>query len=283
MNCEETDRFLDAYLDGELELSQQLELEQHLSGCPECATALEERRQFRSFFIASAPAYKAPPELRTKVEAIMRQEPERPRSDEKRFAFWRQPWLYAAALLAIGLPIAWMVFYGNRERRLAAQAVSDYTRALFVDHLCDVVSPDPQVVKPWLTAKLNFSPPVVDLSGSGYQMRGGRVDIVQNRRVATLVYKRNKDIVTLFMWPATRHRFTDSNQFINGLSICTWNDSKLNYIVVSTLGESQLDEFVRLFREKNSESQGQNSGSKAPASGVHPRETKTDPAQPLGW
>jgi anti-sigma factor RsiW len=250
MNCEEAIRLLDAFLDGELELSRQLELEQHLSGCPECQAALEDRRQFRSFFVASAPMYTAPPELRAKIEAITREVPSRPNIPEKRFTLWRQPWVYAAALLAIGLPIAWLVFYPNKEKRLAAQAVSDYTRALFVDHLCDIVSPDPQVVKPWLAAKLNFSPAVVDLPGSGFQMRGGRVDIVQNRRVAALVYRHNKDVVTLFMWPETRHRFVGSNQFINGLSICTWYDANLNFIAISTLGDDALDDFVKLFREK---------------------------------
>ena len=252
MNCKEAERFLDAYLDGELELSQQLELEKHLSGCPECRAALQEGREFRAFFLAAAPTYKAPPELREKVLAITREEPAEAKPQARWFPLWRRPWVYAAALLAIAVPIAWMIFYPNRERRLAAQAVSDYTRALFVDHLCDIVSLDPQVVKSYLTAKLNFAPPVVDLASAGYQMRGGRIDIVQNRRVATLVYRRNKDIITLFMWPATRHRFTGSNQVVNGLRICTWNDANLNFIAVSTLSDAQLDQFVDLFRGANS-------------------------------
>jgi anti-sigma factor RsiW len=252
MSCDEAESLLDAYLDGELELTGKLELEQHLTRCPECQTALEQRREFRAFFAAAAPTYKAPRELREKILAITRQEAAQPKSAGRWPAFWRQPWLYAAALLAIGLLIVWMSFYGNRERRFAAQAVSDYTRALFVDHLCDIISQDPQVVKRWLTAKLNFSPPVVDLATSGYQMRGGRIDIIQNRRVATLIYRRNKDVITLFIWPATRHRFTGSDHVINGLQVCTWNDANLNCIAVSTLSDEELDDFAKLFREKMS-------------------------------
>jgi anti-sigma factor RsiW len=248
MNCDEAERFLDAYLDGELELSHQLELEKHLSGCPECEAALQERREFRDFFSAVAPSYKAPLELRQKILAITRKEPDAAKPKIRRLPWWRQPWLYAAALLAIGLPIGWKAFYGNREHRFAGQAVSDYLRALFVDHLCDVVSPDPQVVSSYLKAKLNFSPPVVDLASAGYQMRGGRIDLVENRRVATLIYRRNKDIITLFMWPATRHRFAGSNQAISGLTICTWNDVNLNFIAVSTLSDAELDQFIDGFR-----------------------------------
>ena len=249
MNCDDAKGFLDAYLDGELELSQQLELEQHLSGCPECQAVLKESREFRAFFTAAAPNFKAPPKLRDKVLAITREEPAPAKPKARQFPLWRRPWLYAAALLAIGLPIAWMVFYENREHRFARQAVSDYQRALFVEHLCDVVSPDPKVVSSYLSAKLNFSPPVVDLASAGYQMRGGRIDIVQNRQVATLVYRCNKDVINLFMWPATRDRFSGSDQVISGLRICTWNDVNLNFIAVSTSSDAELDRFTDLFRD----------------------------------
>jgi len=105
------------------------------------------------------------------------------------------------------------------------------------------------VVTSYLTAKLNFSPPIVDLASAGYQMRGGRIAIVQNRRVAALVYRRDKDVINLFMWPDTRHRFTASDQVISGLRICTWNAVNLNFIAVSTLSDAELDRFIDLFRD----------------------------------
>jgi anti-sigma factor RsiW len=241
MNCKEAEGFLDAYLDGELESSQKLELEQHLSLCSECRAALEQRRQFRSFFVANAPQYKAPEELRAKIATITRQ---------KKPTWWRLTLICAAALFAVGLVIAWTALYPDREKRLGDQAVSDYLRAASVDHLCDIVSPDPQVVQPWLSAKLNFSPPAVDLAGSGFQMRGGRIDIIQNRRVAALVYRGGNEVVTLFIWPETRRRFKGTDQVRNGISVCTWHAADFNFIAVSRLGETQLDDFVDRFREK---------------------------------
>ena len=250
MNCEEAELFLDAYVDGELELIPLLELEKHQSWCSECQAALQERRQFRAFFNSAAPSYRAPPELREKVLVIIRKEPAKAKIKVRRFPLWRQSWLYAAALLVIGLSMAWMVFYGNQEHRYAEQAVSEYQRALFADHLCDVVSSDPKVVDSYLTAKLNFSPPAVDLASAGYKMRGGRIDVVQNRRVATLVYQHDKELITVFTWPVTRHRFAGSNQAINGLTICTWSDVNLNFVAVSTLSDAQLDHFIDLFRDE---------------------------------
>src|ERR1700746_1630571 len=108
MNCDEAEGFLDAYLDGELELSEQLELEQHLSGCLECQAVLKERREFRAFFTAAAPSFKAPPELREKVLAITQEEPALAKPKVRQFPLRRRPWLYAAALLALGFSIGWI-------------------------------------------------------------------------------------------------------------------------------------------------------------------------------
>jgi anti-sigma factor RsiW len=42
MNCDEVRRMLDAYLDGELDLTRQLEVETHLPGCATCKDAAED-------------------------------------------------------------------------------------------------------------------------------------------------------------------------------------------------------------------------------------------------
>ncbi|MBV8100355.1 MAG: anti-sigma factor, partial [Verrucomicrobia bacterium] len=171
VNCEEADRFLDAYLDGELEPEKRAELEQHLASCPECKQKLDRLRRLREFFTASAPHYPAPPELKGKVLA---------RLDVTRrsnfIALVRRPWLYAAALLIVSLVLAWLKFSPNREEGIGDQAVANFKRAALLERVCDVVSPDPSVVKPWFTGKLDFSPPVV-LPGLNFQMRGGRLDV----------------------------------------------------------------------------------------------------------
>src|SRR5260221_2188379 len=196
MNCEEASQFLDAYLDHELEAGKRFELKQHLSRCPECRTLLEQQRQFIGLFAASAPYCKAPSELRARVLGRIAAESRRTTP----IPVVRQPWLYVAALLVFSLSLAWVILFPDRETSLIVQAVSDHSRAVLLELLCDVVSPDPAVVKQSLTAKLDFSPPVVGLPGTAFQMRGGRVDVIQDRKVAALVYRRNQDLVTLFAW-----------------------------------------------------------------------------------
>jgi anti-sigma factor RsiW len=246
MNCEVADQFLDAYLDREVEAGEQFELEQHLSGCPDCRTLLEQQRQFIGFFRANAPYYKAPAELGARVLGRIAAESRRTTP----IPVVHQPWLYVAALLVLSLFLAWVIVFPDRETSLIVQAVLDHSRAVLLERLYDVVSPDPAVVKRLLMAKLEFAPPVVDLSGTAFQMRGGRVDVIQDCKVAVLVYKRNEDLVTLFAWPATGRLLAAGDWSISGYRACSWNAANFNFVAVSTLSDHDLDEFTDQIRDR---------------------------------
>jgi anti-sigma factor (TIGR02949 family) len=246
MNCEEASQFLDAYLDHELEPGKQFELEQHLSRCPDCRTVLEEQLQFIGFFKANASNYKAPSELRARVLGRIAAESRRTTP----IPVVHQPWLYVAALLVLSLYLAWVILFPDRETSLIVQAVSDHSRAVVLERLCDIVSPDPAVVKQSLTAKLDFSPPVVGLPGTAFQMRGGRVDVIQDRKVAVLVYKQNEDLVTLFAWPAAGRLLAARDWSISGYRACAWNAANFNFVAVSTLSDHDLDDFTDQIREQ---------------------------------
>jgi anti-sigma factor RsiW len=160
------------------------------------------------------------------------------------------PWLYVAALLVLSLYLAWVILFPDRETSLIVQAVSDHSRAVLLERLCDIVSPDPAVVKQSLTAKLDFFPPVVGLPGTAFQMRGGRVDVIRNRKVAALVYRRNQDLVTLFAWRAADGLLAARDWSISGYRACAWNAANFNFVTVSTLSDHDLDDFTDQKREQ---------------------------------
>jgi len=243
MKCEEIHHFVDTYLDGELDFAQQVELEQHLANCPSCRSLLEERRAFRAFFVAAVSEYKAPPQLEAKVLAAIR-----PAPAKQKFSFWRQPWIYATAVVAISVCLALRILFPDAEKEFSRQAVLRHSLSLSTSHLVDVASPNPVVVKPWLTARLDFAPPLVGSPAAGYSLVGGRVDEIENRSVATLIYKQDNDVVSLFCWPPDKEQLSTSERSIDGYRVSTWSNAQCNYVLVSKLSHQAMHDFMDSFR-----------------------------------
>ena len=243
MKCEEAHHFIDIYLDGELDSARQSELEQHLATCPSCRALLEERQEFREFFVVAASDYKAPPQLEIKVLASLRQV----RAKES-VSLWRQPWVYAAAVLAISFCLAWRILFPDPEKEFSQQAVLLHSSSLSTSRLVDVASPNPVVVKPWLTARLDFAPPLVGSPAAGYSLVGGRVAVIENRSVATIVYKHDQDVVSLFCWPPEKEHLSTSERSIDGYRVSTWSNAQCNYVLVSKLSDRAMHDFMDSFR-----------------------------------
>jgi len=243
MNCEEANRHLDAYLDRELDVRWRLELDQHLSQCLSCQSLAQELEEFRFLFMASAQTFKAHPQLRANVLAAVRRERAKHSS-----AFLRQPWVYAAAVVVLSFFLALNILLPDAGGELSRQAVRRHFRSLVPDHPVDVASANPRVVKSWLTAKLDFAPPVVGSPASGYSLLGGRVDVIQNRWVAAVIYKHDNDVVTLFCWPPKKEHLSKRDNIVEGYHVSTWSNAECNYVLVSKLSDRKMDEFVDSFR-----------------------------------
>ena len=248
MNCDEARQFLDAYVDGELEITRQLELETHLAGCPDCQQAAEEIAKFSSFVRMEMEVYKAPRELRSKVRTSLRKE-----SEPKLAWFfeYRRPIAYAVAVTVLGFTLAtvWLTFSRSRDQDLIAEAISDHARSLMVSHLVDCRSSDWQTVRLWFNGKLDYSPPVVDLEQAGYPLVGGRIDILEKRPVAAIVYQRGKQIINVFVWPATTRKIDIDVRSERGYQFCGGNQAGLNYLCISEISGDDLEKFEDQFRE----------------------------------
>jgi mycothiol system anti-sigma-R factor len=272
VNCEEIKNLMDAYLDGELDLITSQKVEQHLRDCPKCEQAYEVETAMAHAISQAAPYYKAPPELRERIQSSLRNEigakatrngirgsqvMRTRKQPEARATLLGMPWNWLALAAAIALAAIVASSFLPRLRQpgadqlLATQLIASHVRSLMADHLTDVASSDQHTVKPWLDTKLDFAPPVVDLSSEGFPLIGGRLDYLDNRPVAALVYGRRKHFINLFVWPvASDEPKTPKTITRDGYQLLHWADLDFNYWAVSDVNLDDLQLFKQQFETR---------------------------------
>jgi anti-sigma factor RsiW len=257
VSCQLTQRFVPGYLDGELDLSRTIEMETHLQVCAECARELERLQGLRAAFQRGSLAYAAPEGLRERIQSSLRtstsaEAPERA-SAWRPFLLLR--WAGALAVLALFSVSAWqltaLLRAPSSDQRLAAEVLSGHVRSLEGNHLMDVASTDQHTVKPWFDGKLDFSPPVEDLASDDFPLVGGRLDYLEGRQVAALIYQRRKHFINVFVWPdAAGSSSTQTLEPRQGYNLMRWSRGGFQFWAVSDVSAQDLAEFVRLLEAR---------------------------------
>jgi anti-sigma factor RsiW len=224
-------------------------METHVAGCSTCNKAADAAIKFRRSIHMYKPVYKAPPELKATIRAVLRKES---KSECEWFIERRRPLFYAAVVVVLSLLCVsvWMAASHGKDQALIAQAISDLSRSLLSDRLLDVTSPDQHTVKLWFTGKLDYSLPVADLAEAGCKLLGGRLDILENRRVAAIVYRHQDYFINVFVWPAANREIDFEVRSVQGFSVCAWNKSEFNYLIVSELNQAGVEKFEDRLRDQ---------------------------------
>jgi len=247
MDCPNAQALLDGYLDGELDVSHNVDVKEHLQGCSRCSATFSDRQIIRTGLKNGSFYFKAPADLEKRIKQSLRQatKTEAP----TRWLSWS--WLrIAAPLAATALVILTLMpfFTGpSSDERLSQDVVASHIRSLMVSHLADVPSTNEHTVKPWFNGKLDFSPPVDDLAKQGFPLIGGRLDYLNNRPVAALVYQRDKHVINVFVWPSNKtSAAAEPIKPQHGYNVIRWTRSGMNFWAVSDLEQNQLTKFVEL-------------------------------------
>jgi anti-sigma factor RsiW len=249
---------IDAFVDGELDLAGQLEIEQRMEHNEALRQRVDALRALRETVREKADRHTAPAGLQERMTAMLgaarRESVAPPRTPKASPSGWAQvlgrwlawrPLVASTAfvgLLAVTLNVA--VLQSSKQDRLMDEAVARQVRSTVGQHLVDVASSDHHTVKPFLSQRLGFSPPVNDLQLPGSVFVGGRVDYLDGRPVAALVYRQGEHVVNSFVWPDSGS--SDSvPEFASqrGFRIAHWSQGGMRHCVISDVNR---EEFRRL-------------------------------------
>jgi len=238
MTCDSLKELLGAYVDGELDASSELQMRIHLADCPACSVAAQQLKQRQSMIRSGGLAYEAPAMLEQRIRNSLR-----PR--KRIYADWRSWAALAATLFLVSSLSIRIVQRSTETTQLANEAVSNHVRALLTGHATDVASTDQHTVKPWFAGRLDFSPPVSDLAPQGFPLIGARLDYLERRPVAALVYQRRKHTIDLFVWP-TGEMQASKVESLSGYNLLRWSSRGMAFVAVSDLNPSELEGFKNL-------------------------------------
>jgi len=238
---------LDGYGDGELDLVRTLDIERHLQECPGCTQIQRNNQELQAALKEPSLYFRAPTHLHKRLRGAARAAlPDVPRY---RVSLWRGASVAAASACAALL--LWVLIAlparPAADDVLAQEVVSGHIRSLMANHLTDVPSSDHHTVKPWFDGKLDFAPPVTDLTKQGFPLVGGRLDYIGSKAVAAVVYQRRQHFINLFIWPS-HDSAESSNKMMTrqGYNVIRWTQAGMSFWLVSDVNLSELQQFAEV-------------------------------------
>jgi anti-sigma factor RsiW len=241
VNHDEAQSLLEAYVDEELGIADSVRVEAHLGSCETCQSWLRHRRALRDRLHAAPLRYRMPADFEASLRAQVEPAPAARPNRWMLAASWPRA---MAASLVVGLTGLWAGHLLGARGSAADQWVGAYVRSNLSTHPLDVPSSDHHTVKPWLSARLPFSPPVPEMTTGGDELLGARVDFIERTAVAALVYQHGKHQVDVFVWPVgTRPEPASATAPIAGFHVTSTRVLGFNAVLVSDMAAPELDSF----------------------------------------
>jgi anti-sigma factor RsiW len=237
--CVDQELLLGGLVDGELDAANTALVEAHVTRCGGCREELERLQAVRSLLAADGVRHAAPETLVSRIGAMPELSPKPARN-------WLPGWLApgVAGALAASLAIVTLT-PGAETSAIDQQLISSHVRSLQPGHLTDVQTTNQHIVKPWFNGRIDFAPPVPELAGQGFPLAGGRLDSINGKTVAVIVYHRRLHTVNLFIWPAEDSASKSLVQ--DGFAVSEWSRNGLRFAAVSDIPPAELRQFESLF------------------------------------
>jgi anti-sigma factor RsiW len=255
MDCNELERSVDAYLDGELDERDRFEVERHVEGCARCRSLSQARSRLRAALRAKlreamtppSPAGRAPAELRARVVQALARE---------RRPLWRQALapvpLATLAACAAGVLV---VLASRPDDALLQDAIARHHQGLPLE--VTTASVGEGSLPGWFTGKLGFKPTPPPFKADGVKVLGARLSHVREWPAAYYRYALPHGQAGLFVVDDPQRRFESAGREVrmgadtvrlanaHGYNVAVWRDEEIVYSLVSDLDEQDLFQLVR--------------------------------------
>ena len=242
--CVDKELLLGALIDGELDAANTAMVEAHVARCEGCREELDRLQAVRNLMRADGARHSAPQSLVARIESM-------PEIALKTANDNRMPrWLGPAVGGALAASLAMVTFITpSTTAALDDEIVSSHVRSLQPGHLTDVQTTNQHIVKPWFNGRIDFSPPVPELADQGFPLAGGRLDSINGKTVAAIVYHRRLHTVNLFVWPAKEA--ADRSFVKDGFAVSEWSRNGLRFAAVSDIPAAELQQFHGVFVKRS--------------------------------
>src|SRR3982750_1150907 len=232
---------LGGLLDGELDAANVAMVEAHVARCEGCRQELERLHAVRNLLRSDGVRQVAPQSLSRRIAALPEFESPRAVNDNQLLR-----WLGPGALGAIAASLAMVTLLPPGANSVVDQEiVSSHVRSLQPGHLTDVQTTNQHIVKPWFNGRIDFAPPVPELADQGFPLVGGRLDSIEGKTVAAIVYHRRLHTVNVFVWRADAG--SSGTSVHDGFALAEWNRGGLSYAAVSDISPAELNQFREAF------------------------------------
>src|SRR3954471_13054749 len=242
--CVDQELLLGGLIDGELDAANTALVEAHVARCEACREQLDRLQATRNLLRRDGVRHGAPEALARRIAALPEFQPKA--ANDNRILRWLGPGavgaLAAALAMVMGLP-------PPTQTIVDQELVSSHVRSLQPGHLTDVETTNQHIVKPWFNGKIDFSPPVPELADAGFPLAGGRLDSLNGKTVAAIVYHRRLHTVNLYVWPAKDS--TERSFVKDGFAVTEWSRNGLRFAAVSDIPPAEVRQFETLFVKRS--------------------------------
>ncbi len=234
---------LQAYCDGELDAASAAQFEQLLSsdsGLRSRAAAIRALGKNLRAIPVGAP----PKNMEARIQAALGEIDTGKGRPASRWS-WRALAACLCAGVLAGAVLMTIVEKNRAHEDVAGLVVANHIRGLLAPQPFDIASSDRHTVKPWFTTRLSESPQVVDLTAEGFVLAGGRIDVIGQQPVATLVYRHGAHLVSLTMLPTDQ---IVPAATVSGYNAVSWRDGGATFVAVCDLPQTDIQNFAQAFR-----------------------------------